>query len=236
MKNELKITTKSVRSLSNLRLIVIDYFVLPIFSLLLLLLIVYNSNQDYTRVVIGSVITSGIGISIGLICASLVYEQFAGIIYEIESIKPKFSKYWLPKFIVANFIGVLVTLVLGTIGLLGIKHSNLIWNIVMVLPLIIIISSLFGYICSIAGLNRDNPYWASNLFVGSLILLSGVIIPVSQYPFWLKIIAIIFPISDVLDLLTKYNSISIWLAIVAKLVFWLLVAYILTRYLGKVLK
>lgn len=36
------------------------------------------------------------------------------------------------------------------------------------------------------GNEKENPYWLSNIVTGSLIILAGMIIPVSEYPTWLK--------------------------------------------------
>ena len=61
--------------------------------------------------------------------------------------------------------------------------------------------------------------------IGAIIILSGVIIPVAQYPLWLKVVADLFPMSNILNWIQLGSYINQeLLIIVVKLLGWYLVA------------
>ncbi|WP_212780211.1 hypothetical protein [Lactobacillus corticis] len=119
-------------------------------------------------------------------------------------------------------------LVLGTIGLCGLGKMQLYPHLIGQLLLVLPYGWIIGYLCAIAGLKKENTYWLVNIFTGTIIILAGVIIPVSQYPWFLKIIAELIPVSDLLDWLIIAVNASIG-RYVLKPIFWLLVAGIVGR-------
>lgn len=217
-----RVTLRSIANFDNFQTILVDYFLMPIISLGMFLLIAYNSNQDYSRILVGTIVTSGIATAIGIINASAVYDQNIGIIDEVLSIKPKFHTYWLPKFVIAGATLTVETLILASIGLSLLNKVHLLINLLLALPLIIITASLLGYFSVQLGLKRENPYWFANIITGVLVLLSGVIIPVSQYPFWMKIFAELLPISNILDWILGHNLINLFFAILKIFLWWII--------------
>ncbi|MBP2058726.1 ABC-2 type transport system permease protein [Lactobacillus colini] len=222
-----RVTLRSIANFDSLQTILVDYLLMPLISLILFLLIAFNSTQDYTRVLIGTAVTTGVATGIGIISASSVYDQNINILDDIVSIRPSIFKYWLPKFVIASIATVVEVILLGSIGLILLGKSYLLWKLFLSLPLIIIISCLLGYFGSVLGIKRENPYWLTNFFSASLVIFSGVIIPVSEYPAWLKIFAELFPISNILDW-TMTSSIinSDLLIIITKLLIWTMVCVI----------
>lgn len=223
-----RVTLRSISNFNSLRLIFVDYFILPIVSLTMFLLIVYNSNQNYTRTLLGTVITSGIASGIGVTCASFIYDQDIGISDDIASIRPAFSKYWLPKFIIAAITLTVEILTLGGIGLITLNEAKLFPKLLLSLPLAILISSTLGYVSAITGFRHENPYWLANIITGSLVLLSGVIISITQYPFWLRIFAELLPISNLLDWILNTTIYNYDLLIVSgKIFIWFLLCLLI---------
>ena len=96
MNSTYRITLRSVGTFDSIRIILVNYLFLPLVSLLMFLLIAFNSNQDYTRSLIGTIVTTGITTSIGIISASVVYDQNIGLLEDFFSIRPAFHKYWRP--------------------------------------------------------------------------------------------------------------------------------------------
>lgn len=225
-----RVTWHSVASFDSLRTIIVNYFVLPIISLVMFLLIAYNSTQDYRRILLGTIITAGISTGIGIISASTVYDQNIGMIDEILSILPTFKNYWLPKFVIADITLLIETTILNTIGLASFHQLKMMPKFLISLIFVVIITNLFGYFCSIAGIKRNNPYWLTNFITAILVLVSGIIIPVNSYPTWLKIIADIFPISNLLDWIIDLNYLNMALLLFSgKIILWLIVCIILTK-------
>lgn len=231
MNSTYRITLHSVGTFNSIRLVLVNYLFLPLVSLLMFLLIAFNSNHDYTRSLIGTIVTTGIITGIGIISASVVYDQNIGLLDDFFSIRPVFSRYWLPKFVVANITACVEILVLGITGLISLDELKVLPKLLFALPLIVLISSLLGYFSAVWGMKHRNPYWLANIMTGCLVLLAGLIIPVSEYPFWLRLFAELLPISNLLDWILNKEILNQQLIIITiKLFAWYLVC-LLSRYL-----
>lgn len=224
MSSSYKVTISSISNLSSLQIIAINYVLLPLISLVMFLLIAFDANQDYSRTLLGTVITSAISSGIGAINTSFVYDQNIGIFDDVVSIRPNFRKYLLPKFVIASLVSISEILLLGGVGLVALNKYNLFSKLFAAIPLVVIISSLLGFFGSVQGIKRNNPYWLTNIISGSLFLLAGVIIPISEYPQWLRIIAEILPISNLLDWFNSAKVFDLNLEIVfIKCVIWFII-------------
>lgn len=234
MSSTYRVTLRSIANFNSIQTILVDYFIMPIISLLMFLLIAYNSTQDYTRILLGTVITTGIASGIGIITTSAVYDQNIGVIDEVFSIRPSFRKYWLPKFVIASMTAIIEVIILGIIGLVTLQEISILPKLIMSLPMIIVTLCLLGYFCSMLGIKKENPYWLSNFITAALVLLSGVIIPVAKYPIWLKIFAELFPISNILDWIIDEGVMNQDLLIISlKLLTWWLVCFVVTKIIQK---
>lgn len=219
-----RVTLHSIADFDNLRLVLVNYFILPLVSLGTFLLIAYHSSQNYERVLLGTVITSGIASAVGIISVSAVYDQNIGVIKDIVSVRPHFRYYWLPKFVIAAAILVVEILLLGIVGLITLHEVRMIPKLILALPLTILVASLLGYVGTVLGLGHENPYWLINLLTGSLVLLSGVVLPLAQYPLWLRVFAELLPVSNLLDwVMTPTYLNQTLLLIILKLLIWSLV-------------
>ena len=125
MSSSYKVTISSISNLSSLQIIAINYVLLPLISLVMFLLIAFDANQDYSRTLLGTVITSAISSGIGVINTSFVYDQNIGIFDDVVSIRPNFGKYLLPKFVIASLVTTSEVLLLGSIGLIALNKYNL---------------------------------------------------------------------------------------------------------------
>ncbi|MGO2723297.1 MAG: ABC transporter permease [Lactobacillus sp.] len=232
-----RVTLRSVSTFDNLRLIVLNYLILPLVSLLLFLLIAFSARQDYARALIGTIVTTAISTEIGIITASTVYDQNIGLFDDIISIRPKFQHYWLPKFVIAGATVIVESLVLGVLGLAALGKLELFPKLILALPLIILIGALLGYLGAMWGIRHRNPYWLSNIMIGCLVILAGLIIPVSEYPLWLKPFADVFPISNILDWILSSALVNQTLAIIGlKLVVWYSICVISLKVIKEQLK
>ncbi|QNQ81220.1 ABC transporter permease [Lactobacillus sp. PV034] len=229
MKNY-RITFKSIGNFDSVPTVVVTYLILPIVSLIMLLLIAFSGNQDYTRILLGSLMDTGMATIIGVIVGSFVMDQNLGVSEEIISIKPKFGNYWLPKILIAFGVMVVEVIVLMLIGLSFLHQLNLLPKVLISLLFFGVIAIILGYISAIAGRGKENPYWLSNFLIGVIIILSGVIIPVTQYPLWLKVVADLFPMSNILNWIqSEYCFNQELLVIIWKLLAWYLVALIFNK-------
>lgn len=225
-----RVTLRSIANFDSLQTILVDYFLIPIISLILFLLIAFNSTQDYTRILLGTTITTGIATGIGIISASNVYDQNIGIIDDIISIRPSFFKYWFPKFVLAGIAIIIEMIILGLIGLTALGKISLAWNLLLSMPFTVVTSCLLGYFGSILGMKKENPYWLTNFFSASLVIFSGVIIPVAEYPLWLKVFATLLPVDDILNWIINAKLVSVdLLVIIGKLLAWWLISFITTK-------
>lgn len=223
-------TLRSISNFDSFQTILVDYLLMPIISLVMFLLIAFASTKNYGRILVGTAITTGIATGVGIISASCVYDQNIGLIDDIISIRPSFFKYWLPKFVIAGLATIAEILILGITGLIFLGKSQLILNLFFGIPFAVIISWFLGYLGSLLGIKRENPYWLTNFLAASLVILSGVIVPVAQYPLWLKIFAQIFPVSDLLNWM---NGEAVFLILIIKLFIYWGVCILLTKIIFK---
>ncbi len=107
---------------------------------------------------------------------------------------------------------------------------NIIPRLFLALPFEIFISVLLAYFCAVWGMKKENPYWLSNIVTGSLIILAGMIIPVSEYPTWLKFFAELLPISNLIDWIVNSNIFSQrMLILLIKILVWYLICILSTK-------
>ncbi|WP_279038265.1 ABC transporter permease [Lactobacillus taiwanensis] len=226
MKAAYRVTLRSIGTFDDVNVILVNYLLLPLVSLIMFLLIAFGASQDYSRILVGSVITTGIGI----VVASTVYDQNINLLDDIFSIRPTFKNYWLVKFVIAALVLSLETIFLGVIGLLVLNKVNIIPRLFLALPFEIFISVLLAYFCAVWGMKKENPYWLSNIVTGSLIILAGMIIPVSEYPTWLKFFAELLPISNLIDWIVNSNIFSQrMLILLIKILVWYLICILSTK-------
>lgn len=220
-----KVTFSTIGDFENLRTIIVNYLILPVVSLVMFLLIIYGTEQDFRRVLIGSLVTTAIITMIGIITGSYCYDQNVVTSEEIISIKPKFSQYWLPKIVIASVAAALELLILALIALTSMGMLAYAGKLASGFLIMIVFASLLAYICALAGDQRENPYWLTNIATASLVLVAGVIIPVSQYPTWLRVVAEVFPVSDLLDWILAGSYFNQALAVALfKLGLWFILA------------
>lgn len=226
MKAAYRVTLRSIGTFDSVNVILVNYLLLPLVSLIMFLLIAFGASQDYSRILVGRVITTGIGI----VVASTVYDQNINLLDDIFSIRPTFKNYWLVKFVIAAVVLSLETILLGVIGLLVLNKVNIIPRLFLALPFEIFISVLLAYFCAVWGMKKENPYWLSNIVTGSLIILAGMIIPVSEYPAWLKFFAELLPISNLIDWIEKNSFFNQdMLILLVKILGWYLVCLLSTK-------
>lgn len=154
MKAAYRVTLRSIGTFDSVNVILVNYLLLPLVSLIMFLLIAFGASQDYSRILVGSVITTGIGI----VVASTVYDQNINLLDDIFSIRPTFKNYWLVKFVIAAVVLSLETILLGVIGLLVLNKVNIIPRLFLALPFEIFISVLLAYFCAVWGMKKENPY------------------------------------------------------------------------------
>ncbi len=230
MKAAYRVTLRSIGTFDDVNVILVNYLLLPLVSLIMFLLIAFGASQDYSRILVGSVITTGISTGIGIVVASTVYDQNINLLDDIFSIRPTFKNYWLVKFVIAAVVLSLETILLGVIGLLVLNKVNIIPRLFLALPFEIFISVLLAYFCAVWGMKKENPYWLSNIVTGSLIILAGMIIPVSEYPTWLKFFAELLPISNLIDWIINSNIFSQrMLILLIKILVWYLICILSTK-------
>ena len=216
MKAAYRVTLRSIGTFDSVNVILVNYLLLPLVSLIMFLLIAFGASQDYSRILVGSVITTGITTGTGIVVASTVYDQNINLLDDIFSIRPTFKNYWLVKFVIAAVVLSLETILLGVIGLIVLNK--------------IFISVLLAYFCAVWGMKKENPYWLSNIVTGSLIILAGMIIPVSEYPTWLKFFAELLPISNLIDWIEANSFFNQdMLILLIKILVWYLVCLLSTK-------
>ena len=88
MKAAYRVTLRSIGTFDDVNVILVNYLLLPLVSLIMFLLIAFGASQDYSRILVGSVITTGISTGIGIVVASTVYDQNINLLDDIFSIRP----------------------------------------------------------------------------------------------------------------------------------------------------
>ena len=83
MKAAYRVTLRSIGTFDDVNVILVNYLLLPLVSLIMFLLIAFGASQDYSRILVGSVITTGISTGIGIVVASTVYDQNINLLDDI---------------------------------------------------------------------------------------------------------------------------------------------------------
>lgn len=90
---------------------------------------------------------------------------------------------------------------------------------------------LFGLLVTLPFLQKENPYFGSNLLVAALPILSATLVPITSYPEWLGSISRILPFWLMQSALRRESIGAQWLR-----VYGLLTVLLLFHFLRKRLK
>lgn len=205
------------------------FFLLPLINLLLLILIdVQYTGKFNWYVPVASVAVDAATLSLTTMSELLVKDVNLGITVEMLSKNPYSFYYWSTKSIVSIILGLLLGIInLVLLFVFGVPHDLLI-KCLLVLPLFCIFGTIIGFTSWCISWQMSNPYFCSNLFSSVLTLVSGVLVLVSKYPLWLKIISNAFPFYSLISFIRTGLMDIVFGTLVA--VIWLIVgivAYIL---------
>jgi len=143
-------------------------------------------------------------------------------------VSPYSIKYWTSKFTAALIVAlgqVIITLFLVTIVT---RDTSWISRAALVLPLLLIYGEIIAFVAIIISWQHDDPYLAANILGTVIILLSGVIVPVSLYPKWLAFLTQCLPFSQTMQWFLTGSGNLFLDSIVAGI--WLLLGIIMYHY------
>ncbi|GKT04633.1 ABC transporter permease [Furfurilactobacillus entadae] len=208
--------------LSNWRTRVIYFLLLPVANLLLLILISGEyENVAAWRVALGSIVIEGATLSLQSMSQLLVTDARLKIDIELISKKPYSIRYWGNKFLAAIVPGIILASVNTTLLFLVKAPLHLVFRAYLLIVPICVVGAILGFTSWCVSWEMKNPYFFTNLISSLLVLVSGALILVSEYPMWLQVVSKMFPLYSFINWLSFSNgsvvetiiNTSIWLII-----------------------
>ncbi len=196
----LKIDLLSLPYFRNWRTFVVSFVIAPVLEILMVgLLRAQFSSISAIKSVVAISLMTAVGTLLGSLSSLFVNDQVHGVALEMAVVSPYSVKYWTSKFSAVWIVAlgqVIITLFLVTIVTRDVSWLS---RAVLVLPLLLLYGSIIAFVSVIVSWQHDDPYLTANILGTVLILLSGVIVPVSLYPKWLDFLTQCLPFSQTMQ-------------------------------------
>ncbi|MDR2660856.1 MAG: ABC transporter permease [Lactobacillaceae bacterium] len=203
----LKISFSTLSYFQNWRTFVVSFLLEPIFGILMItLLSAQFSSANAIKSVVAMTAISGIQMLLNSLSALFVGDQMRGIAREVAVVAPYSIRYWFSKIIVAIIVALGQTIVILTLIIILTHDISWLTRAVIILLPMMISGTIVSFVAVIASWQKEDPYLVPNIINTVIVLLSGVIVPISQYPNWLAFFANILPFSHSIEWLTTGNG------------------------------
>ncbi len=203
----MKATLSSISILSNKKVIILYFLILPISNILLYVFLNNEFNAaDNIYVIYSSVIITSVIHQITMFSSSFVYDINIGVVKIVFS-SGRFPAYY---FAMKYIVSLVTALIVGIIGLalvfLFTNNLLLLKQSLIILFVCLIYSAIISFVVTIASWGRANPYFWTNIMLAILYPLSGVIIFFSLYPPKIKELTYVIPFARTIGFLRDSSS------------------------------
>lgn len=197
----------SLSFLANWKTKFVYFLILPIINILLLVLIDLQYNNQFNwYVASASVIIDSGALSIQAMSQLMITDANLGIDLELLAKNPYSFYYWRIKVFTSLISGIILGIVnLVLLFMVGLPF-NLFLKCVVMLPLICLYGTIFGFTGWSISWQMKNPYYFSNLFASIITIVAGVLVVVSDYPKWLMLVSYAFPFYEIVDYIKTNDS------------------------------
>lgn len=221
----IKIALQSLSYFRNCRTFIVTFVIEPFFDIMMVgLLSSQFSNDLLIHSIIAMSIISGIQNLIATLNTLFVDDQSRRIDMEMV-MNSRFSiRYWLSKIVAAVTVAIGQMMIILTLVVIFTRDTSWLYRAILVVPVIIIFGIIVGFTATILSWQSNDPYLVGNIVGILIVLLSGVIVPLNQYPKWLNILSYLLPFSHVMQwLMTGSGNI---LPDVLIAVIWIIIAIV----------
>ncbi|GAP00070.1 hypothetical protein [Fructobacillus ficulneus] len=183
---------KNLSIFASWRTQVVTLVLEPIFTVMFYRQLNPNSNQ--TQMVVSAIILTMLTQFITVYAQVFVKAQVNGILLDIFGHWSTFWRFQWRAVTVAALVAGGQGLVIG--GLYGaIQKTFLVsgWQVLEIVVVSLVVSSVVTPVFVIQSLGRANPYFGTNLLVGILPFISATLLPISVYPQWLATLSYLSP-------------------------------------------
>ncbi|WP_220739422.1 ABC transporter permease [Leuconostoc miyukkimchii] len=203
----LKIALQSLSYFRNYRTFIITFAIEPLFDVMMVGLL---SSQFSDALLIHSIVAlsiiSGIQNLISTLNSLFVDDQNRGIDMEMAVNSPFSVRYWASKVLAAVIVSIGQMLITLTLVLLFTRDTSWINRAMLAIPILIIFGSIVGFTSTVVSWKSNDPYLVGNVVGILIVLLSGVIVPLDQYPKWLNLLSHTLPFSHLMQWLMTGNG------------------------------
>lgn len=227
----MKIVLSSIEILDNWKTFLIHFFLLPLLSTALFVLLNMTITRQYNEaVVVASILLSGSLTASNQMSASFVNDTIRGIDRELARKNPSSFYYWGSKLLVIFLFSLaLVTSNLIILKMFGLSMVLAIQN-VMISPILIVYGMIIGATTAVLGWGRPNPYVFSNFIADATFILAGNIAPYQEFPPFFKTLSYVLPYARTMNTLYDGNISSALIIDVGIAIAWLIVGMIVYQY------
>lgn len=205
----IKIALQSLSYFRNSRTFTITFIVEPFFDIMMVGLLGSQFSETLLmRSIIAMSIIAGIQTLISTLNTLFVDDQSRRIDMEM-AINSRFSfHYWASKILAAVFVAVGQMLVTLTLVLVLTRDTSWLHRGVLAIPIIIIFGIIVGFTATVLSWQSDDPYLIGNIVGILIVLLSGVVVPLDQYPKWLNLLSYTLPFGHLMQwLMTGHGNV-----------------------------
>lgn len=218
----------SLPFLSNWRTKLTYFFITPLVNMILLVLIDMQYAGGFNwEVAITSITIDAANLSMQTMNLLIVNDSDLRIDFELIAKNPFSLRYWLSKALVSLFIGALLALVnFCLIFVLG-APLEVIGRALLLLPLLCLYGIILGFSAWAISWQMNDPYFLQNIFSALVPIVSGILVVISTYPAWLKVIALLFPFAGPVTFI-KTGTADLLSGVIVSII-WLLIGIVTYR-------
>lgn len=206
----MKVQFSSLSYYQNWKTKLVHFIIIPFINLILLVSVNSQYDQSFSwNIAIGTIVLNGGILSMSTMVELFTMDRILKIDREMAVSRPYSAKYWLNKVSVSIICGLTSIIINNSILLLFGAPISIIYRAFLIALPFTISGVILGFVESIAAWNISNTYLYLNIIEPMMVIVSGVLVNIYDYPRWLIIISQFFPFHNSISYIRNRDSLGL---------------------------
>ena len=204
-----RIMARSSQGFANWRTMVVSFLIAPALNVVFMVCLVsVVGSLDLVVTAYGTVLVNAVSSMVGAVTGSVARDRQLGVALDVLGRRLFNVPLWTARVVLPAAVA-LVAGILSAAGVLWLDPDHdtaLFIGCCSLIIVAILVGACLGVLCATMVLGRNDPYILGNLVTALLPLTSGMIAPLSAYPFFLGDVCRYLPGSGVVEALRSWPT------------------------------
>lgn len=215
----------SLPFLDNWRTKIVYFFLTPLVDMMLLVLIDMQYVGSFNwGIAIASIAIDAANLAMQTMSQLMIGDSDLRVDFELIAKRPYSIRYWLSKCLVSLIIGATLAFINLFLAFILGAPFEIIGRALVLLPLLCLYGIILGFSAWAISWQMNDPYFLQNIFSALMQIVSGILVVITAYPHWLRVIAMLFPFAGPVTYIKSGTSDLLSGAIVS--IIWFIVGVI----------